>query len=133
MKIDIVKRYSFKYYDSLIAHMIENGYDLERGDLWHIYNNMDASKSRAYNRLGCAIIYLIDELKGEKAERLVELLNKSFQYKRIATNKYSFICNNRLIGQYLVNLEEQLRSGMVDAGDMTEESAMAFKNFKALF
>ena len=33
MKIDIQKRYSFEYYDDLIAFMIDNNYDLDHGDL----------------------------------------------------------------------------------------------------
>ena len=128
MKIDIRKRYSFKYYDSLIAYMIENNYDLEHGDLWHIFNNMPATKSSKYNNLGCAIIYLLDELKDEKSERLVELLNKCFNYKRIGVNRYMYKCKSVLVSKYLINLEEQLRNHNLESDE--EES---FEGFKSLF
>ena len=128
MKIDIRKRYSFKYYDSLIAYMIENNYDLEHGDLWHIFNNMPATKSSKYNNLGCAIIYLLDELKGEKRKRLVELLNKCFEYKRIDVNRYMYKCKSQLVSKYLINLEKQLRKHNLESD---EEDA--FENFKSLF
>ena len=128
MKIDIRKRYSFKYYDSLIAYMIENNYDLEHGDLWHIFNNIPATKSSKYNNLGCAIIYLLDELKGEKRKRLVELLNKCFEYKRIDVNRYMYKCKSQLVSKYLINLEKQLRKHNLESD---EEDA--FENFKSLF
>ena len=128
MKIDIRKRYSFKYYDSLIAYMIENNYDLEHGDLWHIFNNMPATKSSKYNNLGCAIIYLLDELKGEKRKRLVELLNKCFEYKRIDVNRYMYKCKSQLVSKYLINLEKQLRKH-----NLENDEEDAFENFKSLF
>lgn len=128
MKIDIRKRYSFKYYDSLIAHMIDNNYDLEHGDLWHIFNNMPATKSYKYNNLGCAIIYLLDELKGEKRNRLVELLNKCFEYKRIGVNRYMYKCKSQLVSKYLINLEKQLRKH-----NLENDEEECFENFKNLF
>ena len=128
MKIDIQKRYSFKYYDDLIAYMIDNNYDLERSDLWHIFNNMPATKSSKYNNLGSAIIYLIDELKNEKQERLIELLNKCFEYKRISVNRYMYECKSQLVAKYLTNLEKQLRKHSLESD---EENA--FENFKNLF
>ncbi|MBQ7880865.1 MAG: hypothetical protein IJ358_03380 [Clostridia bacterium] len=128
MKIDIRKRYSFKYYDSLIAYMIDNNYDLEHGDLWHIFNNMPATKSSKYNNLGSAIIYLLDELKYEKRNRLVELLNKCFDYKRIDVNRYKYNCKNKLVSKYLINLETQLRNHNLESD---EEDA--FEDFKSLF
>ena len=128
MKIDIRERYSFKYYDSLIAHMIDNNYDLEHGDLWHIFNNMPATKSSKYNNLGCAIIYLLDELKDKKSERLVELLNKCFDYERIGVNRYMYKCKSVLVSKYLITLEEQLRNHNLESDE--EE---AFESFKTLF
>jgi len=123
MKIDIQKRYSFKHYDDLIIYMIDNGYELEHGDLWHIFNNMYKTKSLKYNRLGMAIIYLLDELKGEKRERLVDLLNKSFDYA-YAFKYYSYRCNNALVAKYLIQLEKQLRHNKKNE---------ALDEFKSLF
>ena len=129
MKIDIRKRYSFKYYNDLIEYMINNHYELEHGELWHIFNNMRATKSATYNKLGMAIIYLLDELKGEKRDRLVNLLNKSFEYK-IINGCYVYICSNELIAKYLINLEKKLRYGF---NLYKNESNQAFEEFKNLF
>ncbi|MBE7074276.1 MAG: hypothetical protein E7379_04230 [Clostridiales bacterium] len=126
MKIDIKKRYSFSRYDDLIEYMIENNYDLEHGELWHIFNNMRATKSIRYNKLGCAIIYLLDELKGEKRERLVVLLNKSFEYKKLFNGLYAYKCNNPLVDKYLTELEKLLRKKF-------PESQQALEEFQRLF
>ena len=128
MKIDIRKRYSFKYYDDLIAYMIDNNYDLEHGDLWHIFNNMPATKSHKYNKLGMAIIYLIEELKDEKRNRLIELLNNCFEYKRINVNRYMYECKSELVSKYLINLEKQLRKHHLE-----DNEKECFENFKKLF
>ena len=128
MKIDIQKRYSFKYYDELIAYMIDNKYDFEHGDLWHIYNNMTATKSHKYNNLGSAIIYLIDELKEEKKDRLDELLNKCFEYERVGINRYRYECKSKLIAKYLLELAKQLRKQT-----LTDEEENAFEDFRGLF
>ena len=129
MKIDIQKRYSFKYYDDLIEYMITNHYELNGSDLRHIFNKMKATESKSYNNLGCAIIYLLDELKEEKYDRLIDLLNKCFEYK-IVDGNYIYICNNQLIAKYLINLEDQLRNvSTIDE----DESQKAFEDFKSLF
>lgn len=128
MKINIQERYSFKYYDDLIAYMIENKYFLEHGDLWHIYNNIPATKSHKYNNLGSAIIYLIDELKEAKRDRLDELLNKCFEYERIGVNRYRYECKSQLIAKYLIELEKQLRKH-----NLTNEEEKTFEEFRGLF
>lgn len=109
MKIDIQKRYSFKSYNSLIAYIIENGYELEYGDLFHIFNNAYAKKSKKYNDVGIAVVYLLDELKGEEQEKLVALLNKHFEFKQLSNNSYCFRCINNLIAEYLIKLEQKTR------------------------
>lgn len=129
MKIDVQKRYSFKYYDDLIEYMINNHYELNGSDLRHVFNKMKATKSKSYNNLGCAIIYLLDELKDEKYARLIDLLNKCFEYK-IVDGNYIYKCNNQLIAQYLINLEHQIRN---DTSIDEDESQKAFENFKCLF
>ena len=128
MKIDIRKRYSFEYCDDLISYMIDNNFDLEHGDLWHIYNNMPATKSSKYNNLGSAIIYLIDELKEEKRDRLVELLNKCFEYERIGVNRYMYKCKSELVAKYLTKLEKEVRKH-----NLKSDEQSAFEEFKSLF
>ena len=109
MKIDIRKRYSFKYVDDLILYMLENGLYLEHGDLWHIFNNMNTKKpSNKYNKLGSAIVYLLNECEGSVKEHLVQVLNKHFDYLSYGKT-YEYICNNKLIEQYLIKLEKETR------------------------
>jgi len=108
MKIDIRKRYSFKYVDDLILYMIDNGFYLEHGDLWHIFNNMNAKISNRYNKLGSAIMYLLNECEGNVKEHLVQVLNKHFEYLSYGKT-YEYICKNKLIEQYLLKLEKETK------------------------
>ena len=89
--------------------MLDNGYYLEHGDLWHIYNNMNTKKlANRYNKLGCAIVYLLDECEGSIREHLVDVLNKHFEYLSYG-HTYEFVCKNKLIEQYLIKLEKETR------------------------
>ena len=89
--------------------MIDNGFYLEHGDLWHIFNNMNAKKlSNKYNKLGCAVVYLLDECEGSVKEHLVEVLNRNFDYLSYGKT-YEYICKNELIEKYLIRLEKEIK------------------------
>ena len=93
--------------------MIDNGYELAHGELWHIFNKMYKSKSPEYNKLGKAIIYLLDELKSEKRERLVYLLNNNFKFKYL-DDGYTYQCDNPLVAKHLIKLAKSVKGKNIE-------------------
>lgn len=110
-RIDINKRYSFEYYDDLIVYMIENGYMLETGEIYHISFEL----AKGDEELMRAVVDLLENFSGEDYDKhvaLLKLINKEFRFFTVEVGNlwgYGFECENKEVAKYLIKLSKTIK------------------------
>ena len=78
MKIDIKKRYSFKTKRELMSYMLNNNFELQDEDIWHLLLGMNEKHKNT--KIYKAICFLMKNLKGEQKEALIALINADIEF-----------------------------------------------------
>lgn len=117
--LSLEKRNNFKTLPDLINFMITNEYKLEQAELIYVFSNIKKKLSKKYNNLCQNIKYLLNDLKGEKLDEIVELINNKFKIQlqphislssfEYQYSKFSFNCEDKKAEQYLNKLAEKLK------------------------